>query len=168
MAARLAHDQPSFISGYAEALGGNPRARHGLQRLMAPWLGEEATWEIIVQCAYRVHIYEQGQQRQGDGSGVGARAGVSAEVVERVLNENGRLSRAELLRCRVRYLSDGVVLGSRDFVNGVFEQFRGNFGPKRKTGARALRFGDWGELCSARDLQYAPIAAPEATAESNR
>ena len=158
--AGLVRDPQSYRwCGYAEALGGNTRARQGLQRLMAPWLGEEATWEIV-QCAYRVHIYEQGQQRQGDGSGVGARVGISAEVVERVLNENGRLSRAELLRCRVRYFSDGVALGSRDFVNGVFEHFRSNFGPKRNSGARALRFGDWGGLCSARDLKYAPIAAP--------
>ena len=146
-------------SGYAEALGGNPQARKGLQQLMAPWLGEGAGWETV-RNAYRVHLYEQGRRREGDGLGVGARAGIRPDVVERVLSGNGRLSRPELLRCRVRYFSDGLALGSRDFVNNVFTQFRGNFGPRRKNGARALRHGDWGGLCAARDLMTAPITAP--------
>ena len=46
------------------------------------------------------------------------------------------MSRGELLRCRVRYFSDGVVLGSREFVESVFTVHRDQFGVKRKTGAR--------------------------------
>jgi hypothetical protein len=63
------------------------------------------------------------------------------------------------LRCRVRYFSDGVAIGSRVFVNDVFRLHRGNFGPKRQDGARPMRFAAWGGLCAARDLRLAPIAA---------
>ena len=33
--------------------------------------------------------------------------------LEKVLDAGGKLSKAELLHCRVRYFSDGVVLGSK-------------------------------------------------------
>jgi hypothetical protein len=50
----------------------------------------------------------------------------------------GKLSAAELIRLRVRYFADGVALGSREFVKGVFAQHRDFFSPKRKDGARRL------------------------------
>lgn len=36
------------------------------------------------------------------------------------------------------HFSDGVALGSSEYVNGIFEQFRDRFGEKRKTGAKKL------------------------------
>jgi hypothetical protein len=36
-------------------------------------------------------------------------------------NSKGKLTRWEILRCRVRYFCDGAVLGTKDFVNGIFE-----------------------------------------------
>jgi putative transposase len=49
------------------------------------------------------------------------------------------LTLAKILHCRVRYFTDGAVIGSRNFVNQTFEQARERFGPKRKDGARKLR-----------------------------
>jgi len=43
-----------------------------------------------------------------------------------------------MLRRRVRYFVDGLVIGSQGFVDGVFELSRGWFGPKRASGARRL------------------------------
>ena len=59
----------------------------------------------------------------------------------------------DLLRCRVRYFSDGLILGSRAFVDDMFDERRAHFGAKRKTGARKMRGGDWDGLCVARDLK---------------
>jgi hypothetical protein len=63
---------------------------------------------------------------------------------------------AAMLRRKVRYFSDGAVIGSRAFVDGLFEQCRDRFGPKRKSGARRMR-GRAGAaanlLWSARDLR---------------
>jgi len=57
---------------------------------------------------------------------------------------------------RVRYFTDGAVIGSRACVEECFTKARQRFGPKRKTGARKLR-GDAaaanGAIWSARDLQ---------------
>ncbi|MFT5473802.1 MAG: putative transposase [Candidatus Promineifilaceae bacterium] len=64
-----------------------------------------------------------------------------------------------LLRCRVRYFSDGAVMGSRAYVEDVFQRHRQQFGEKRKTGARPMRGGDWGDLMTARRLRLTPIRA---------
>ena len=38
---------------------------------------------------------------------------------------------AKMLRCRVRYFTDGAVIGSKEFVNEAFANARERFGPKR-------------------------------------
>eukprot|EP01047_Picozoa_sp_COSAG01_P118764 COSAG01_NODE_47452_length_390_cov_0.711340_2_plen_59_part_01 len=49
----------------------------------------------------------------------------------------------EALRCKVRYFSDGMTFGSRDFVNNVFKHARERFGEKRNSGARPLKGVGW-------------------------
>jgi len=63
---------------------------------------------------------------------------------------------SRMLRHKVRYFSDGAAIGSRAFVDGLFEQCRDRFGPKRTSGARKLRGRGAGAadlLWSARDLR---------------
>jgi len=45
------------------------------------------------------------------------------------------LGMVKMLRCRVRYLTDGAVIGSKEFVNEAFAQARERFSAKRKDGA---------------------------------
>ena len=59
----------------------------------------------------------------------------------------------ELLRCRVRYFTDGAVLGSSEFVQDQFEAFRKYLSEHRKSGPRRMRGGNWGGLTVLRDLQ---------------
>ncbi|NJM36941.1 MAG: hypothetical protein HC845_03170, partial [Akkermansiaceae bacterium] len=62
----------------------------------------------------------------------------------------------KMLRWKVRYFTDGAVIGSRAFVDDYFAQCRDRFGPKRKTGARKLRGNATaaaGLLWSLRDLR---------------
>jgi hypothetical protein len=102
---------------------------------------------------YRCWLFEDGRERTGPPSG-GAKkrarfpAGTSAAEKQRL----GKLSRAALLRCRVRYFTDGLVLGTKSYVEGVFESYRGHFGPKRRSGARALQEDAQGSLFTARHL----------------
>ena len=74
-----------------------------------------------------------------------------------MMARKGRLGRLEMLHCRVRYFSDGLALGTREFVNGVFARERNRFGPKRTSGARPLRYLDAGNLRTLRDLRLQPI-----------
>jgi hypothetical protein len=68
----------------------------------------------------------------------------------------GELPFGRMLRCRVRYFTDGAVIGSRQFVDEAFAGARHRFGPKRKDGARKLRgnaSAAAGILWSLRDLR---------------
>jgi len=85
-----------------------------------------------------------------------ARGGVDLVKRREVLSKRGRMSVGELIRHRVRYFSDGAVIGSREFVEAVFEANRERFGPKRQTGAR--RIGESAEpFFSLRQLRRRPV-----------
>jgi hypothetical protein len=66
------------------------------------------------------------------------------------------LTMAKMLRCRVRYFTDGAVIGSREFVNEAFAGARERFSERRKDGARRMRGSGKavkGVLWSMRDLR---------------
>lgn len=66
------------------------------------------------------------------------------------------LGMAKMLHARVRYFTDGAVIGSKSFVNEAFDAARERFSEKRKDGARRLRGNGEaaaGKLWSARDLR---------------
>ena len=138
--------------GYAEAVGGNKEARAGLRNVMLTLGAQSAVWGQVSH-KYRKLLYVRGEQTQ-------TKPGFAHEDVEQVLADDGKLSLPEVLRCRVRYFSDGVVLGSQVFVDDVFAKYRDEFGMKRKTGARAMRNGEWGGLCTMRDLRLQVISVP--------
>ena len=122
--------------GYAEALGGSRRAQRGLCKAQGKpvdgWKCADAA------AAYRCLLHAEGREvKDAQNENVVSR-GVTAESARAVLAEKGKLSPAELVRLRVRYFTDGVVLGSKEFVEGIFESQRERFGPKRKTGARRM------------------------------
>ncbi len=169
-------------TGYGEATGGSKRARRGLCRVMEAPLDswEEKRGELTPAEAYRCWLFGEGLEAgnaAGNAAGVdaaversgleatgrlkpalpSARTGFSKERVEAVLRSGGKLSRAELLRCRVRWFSDGVAIGSKAFVEGVFNGCRSYFGAKRKDGARKVREDAAGSLHALRDLRVNPI-----------
>jgi REP element-mobilizing transposase RayT len=139
--------------GYGAALGGEKKAREGLRRMMVAVLGRSDRGIDALLAAYRVEMMEKGREVKDRAGRVVVRAGFDPETVAKTLREGGRLSRFELLRCRVRYFSDGVVLGSKAFVEDVFEAHMDYFGPKRKDAARPMRGGAWEGLCTSRDLR---------------
>ncbi len=87
---------------------------------------------------YRVVMFEDGEERL-DEEGKVIRKGLSAGAVEKLLGKGGRLSKGQMLRCRVRYFTAGAVIGSKKFVNDVFDHSREHFGAKRRTGARKMK-----------------------------
>jgi REP element-mobilizing transposase RayT len=72
-----------------------------------------------------------------------ARKGFKRKDVKKVLAKGGKLSFGETIRCKVRYFSDGMAVGRREFVDQVFERSRSRFGEKRTSGARPMRGIAW-------------------------
>lgn len=96
----------------------------------------------------------------------GLRPGIAQAEVEKVCAEGGKLSRAEMLRCRVRYFTSGAVVGTRGFVNEVFAAKRDRFGASRREGARPMRGADFDGLCALRDLRRQVFGFGEEKASS--
>ena len=88
--------------------------------------------------AYRCILYASGREMKDAQNEKVVKRGVSVESARAVLAERGKLSPAELVRLRVRYFSDGAVLGSKAFVEGIFEAQRERFSPKTKQGAKRI------------------------------
>jgi hypothetical protein len=143
--------------GYAEAMAGNKKAQRGLGTVLSESLivsGEDFEDDWKTTCArYRMWIYDQGEEQEANENGNGARRGFSSEEVEIEIEREGEISLKEALRIRVRYFSDGAVMGSKSFVEKVFEANRQQFGSKRKTGARKMRGANWESLHVIRDLR---------------
>ena len=144
--------------GYGEAMGGGKAARLGLCQVAGHGERGEAAWNtpatpkgMSAAEVYRCWLFEDGKTRETRRDKA-AKGGFSTAAAEVEKKRKGKLSRAALLRCRVRYFSDGLVLGTKSYVDGVFEAYRGHFGPKRTSGARALREDAQGSLFTARQL----------------
>jgi putative transposase len=140
--------------GYAEALGGSRRAQRGLCKAIGkPVDGWQSAGAAE---AYRGILYAEGREVRDAQNEKVVKRGVSVEAARAVLAERAKLSPGELVRLRVRYFSDGAVLGSKAFVEGIFEAQREQFSPKRKRGARRIQ-----EMAppmySLRQLRQAPV-----------
>jgi hypothetical protein len=162
-------------SSYGEAMGATGRsgakAKAGLVRAwMADkgWEADARHWAGRVSREYRLLLLEEGTERTSET--VDAQGQRVTQVVRRGMDkgeaaaemarlEAGRnVALGRMLRWKVRYFTDGAVVGSRGFVDGLFAQCRERFGPKRKNGARKMRGSAAcaaGLLWSARDLRVA-------------
>jgi hypothetical protein len=156
------------------AKGNGKKARAGLVRAMRAHNGvaaDAAFWKEDVALEYRKILLagagervEERVEQSGELKKVVKRKGLTKDQLEaekRCLMEAeekrmGELPYGRMLRCRVRYFTDGAIIGSKEFVNAAFESSRERFGAKRKDGARHMRgsgSGAKGMLWTARDLR---------------
>jgi REP element-mobilizing transposase RayT len=141
-------------SSYGEAVGGGnkgngKKAREGLVRAYFCDQGvgfDAGKWEEVSQLYRRLMGLAIGRKPgQAEVSqstkGLGQATKNTAELLESEDNETALkdLGTAKMLRCRIRYFTDGAVIGSKEFVNEAFASARDRFGPKRKDGARKLK-----------------------------
>ena len=151
--------------GYSAALGGDRMAREGLAWIYSNQGPKENTpgWHTI-SGDYRQYLFEKGLELLADEStGCKGRLGFTAEQVEHEIKRRGKLPLHEVMLYRVRYFTDGVVIGSESFVNQVFAKRRDQLtspNSKRTTGARRMRGADWGGLTTLRDLRLNVIGHP--------
>ncbi|TVR53420.1 MAG: transposase [Puniceicoccaceae bacterium] len=131
------------FSGYGEACGGGAEARQGLISLLGAksWAASAAD--------YRMCLFGKGSGPAALGKG----HIIPQEAARAVMEAGGKLPLPVALRCRVRYFSDGLALGSKAFLEDFFANYRDLFGKKRTSGARPMLGADWGDLNVARDLR---------------
>ncbi len=154
-------------SSYGEAVGGGSKgngkkARAGLVRACMCHRGEgfnAERWKDVSRIYRRAMGLALG--RKSDRAEVSGRRVVTKNTAEMLASEDNEtvlpdLGMARMLRCRVRYFTDGAVIGSKEFVNEAFAAARDRFTEKRKDGARRMRGSGKaaaGVLWSVRDLR---------------
>lgn len=164
-------------SGYGAAMGGDPLAVEGLREIdkirhseaMHALTAEQSVEakpdavlpkrnSVEVLEAYRMLLYGRGEERGVAEDGSVLKKGFTREESQHVVAEGGRLPKAVYLRCRVRYFTDGAVMGSRSLVNEIFTTLKDRFGAKRKTGARLMRgLENEDKLYALRDLKQGVV-----------
>ncbi len=137
--------------GYAEAQGGDRSARRGLRRIVGQ--DDDAVSEPEVLGRYRLLLFGRSGRTGASGAGRGHAGGeVSADAIGAVESAGGVPSRHELLRGRVRYLTEGAAIGSHEFLERLFDGRREFFPPNRTVPGRRMRGGGWGELFALREV----------------
>ena len=132
--------------GYSAAVAGNPVVRHGLMSFLSGRSWNSAAAE------YRLNLFTTGGV-----AGHSEKKTIDRDAIRAELARGGRLSLPEILRLRVRHLTAGVAIGSKDFVNQIFQHHRSHFGPKRLDGARPIRGVPLPHLKTLRDLRVNAI-----------
>ena len=153
--------------GYGEAVAGNQKALEGVVRVLESNEGDsgavaQSLTPLERMEQYRVLLFEDGELVESDSRSPVTRAksnkkGMTPKQVAKVLESGGKLSQWQMLRCRIRYFSDGMVIGSKMFVDDFFVKNRESFSKGRKSGARKLRKIGGQRLHAIRDLQKRPV-----------
>jgi REP element-mobilizing transposase RayT len=126
---------------YANAVAGNAVARSGLSFV---WSDDE---EEALR-SHRLLLF-------GKGGLPGRGAAIPHEDALQVLEQGGILPVADVLRCRVRYFSDGAILGSAEFVRQLALSLNLARGRKRPIRVRGMLGADWQGLSVIRSLRRA-------------
>jgi REP element-mobilizing transposase RayT len=147
--AGLVEDPKDYrFCGYGEAVAAaseNHPARRGIGAIC----GAARSW-AEVQSHYREALFGTGSAPRAQGKAL------SAESFEQVLKRKGRLPLSTVLRCRVRYFSDGVVLGSQAYVQEKLSAYTQRHGRREKSSPHPLKpIADWGDLTTLRGLRTA-------------
>ncbi len=140
-------------SGYGEAVGRGDRSLDGISKLFCGM--DLNKGKVLAQ--YRKTLYCEGVRKLNGFTGAVSKPGFARAVTDKVLDEGGELSIPQLLRCRARYLTDGVVIGGKDYVDRMLNE-HGQFSAlRKKRGARRMKSGacEWNGLCMAGELRSA-------------
>jgi putative transposase len=147
--AGLVQDPKDYrFCGYGEAVGeGGRRIREGLQSVL-----ECSNWSTVMR-EYRMILFGKGTTVKRDGSAAGE---IAWENARKVLNDGGRLPVTAVLRCRVRYFSDGAALGSKTFVADVLREYQKLTGRRgRQKEPRPMLGAEWNDMTTLRGLRRA-------------
>jgi len=102
-----------------------------LSILGGPWSEAQAT--------YRHWLFGTATEARESG------APIDAALLAKVIAEGGRLPLSTVLRCRIRYFTDGAVLGSKAFVETHLLAYRALTGRRERTTVRPIPpVAEWG------------------------
>jgi putative transposase len=109
--------------------------------------GRDRAWSWS-QSSYRTLLFGVGTKEKCEANSL------SVSQLREVIAEGGTLSLATVLRCRVRFFTDGAVLGSREFVNSFLPCPEDSSPQQKPPKSKPLpQSTDWGPLFVLRRLR---------------
>jgi hypothetical protein len=149
--AGLIEDPKNYrFCGYAEAVAGCKPARTGLSLIWGTHADESARSRCSLEEALKNHrelIFGRRAAEPGLSK-------ISRERALKVLEEEDAvLPKAAVLRCRVRYFTDGAILGSQEFVRGFTGAWQMDRGRRYPPKVHLLRGADWQGLATIHGLR---------------
>jgi REP element-mobilizing transposase RayT len=154
--AGLVEDPKDYrFCGYAEAVAhsaGSRRSRacRGIEWIWRAYADGSLRGEHPVGMALQAHRELIFGKRASD-TGLSERSRDKAlKVLER---EGAILPKATVLRCRVRYFTDGAVLGSQDFVRNYLAAWQIKQERKRPPRVNEMQGADWGDMATLKGLR---------------
>jgi REP element-mobilizing transposase RayT len=143
------------FSGYAEAVArstgsGQAGACAGLRYIWKSYANGGLRQPFKVSEALQMHRSLMFGRRASE-PGLPERSRKQAlKVLE---EEDGQLPKAAVLRCRVRYFTDGAILGSEEFVRGFVGAWQIEKGRKYPPKVNRMRGANWGGLATIQGLR---------------
>lgn len=139
--------------GYAEAVAGDVLAQRGLAMVWADYVKEpngSSSAPGTISGALRAHRLLIFGKHASDARLPEMTRERALKVLEQ---EDGELPKSVMLRCRVRYFTDGAILGSPEFVRGFTGAWQMDRGRKHPPKVNAMRGSDWGDLAVIQGLR---------------
>ncbi len=123
--------------GYAEAVAGVKESREAIAFAMEGVAARSSSISKRL-AAYRCQLFATGGIPAVKNASGKPRKGFSTGQIELVRLAGGRLGLGEALRCKIRHFTEGLVLGSVEFVEAHFQRYRRHFSAYRTRGSRAI------------------------------
>jgi hypothetical protein len=150
--AGLVRDPKNYrFCGYAEAVAGRVGARRGLREIWGAYADGSARERLSAEEALRMHREVIFGHRAAD---PGLSEGERERALEMLKKGGAALPKAMVLRCRVRYFTDGAILGTQEYVRGLIVLWQLERGRQYPLKANLLGGADWAgaEAASGQDL----------------
>ncbi len=149
--AGLVNDPKDYrFCGYAEAVGGGDLARRGLRHIWAAYAGGSLEDSLSIREALRMHRELLFGHHAADPNLSPEQRDQAVKMLEK---DNAVLPKTTVLRCRVRYFSDGAILGSQMYVNRFIDVWQSEKRRKHRPKANLLKGAAWQDLACIQALR---------------
>jgi REP element-mobilizing transposase RayT len=148
-AVRHAHGRRGSLRLRSESSTGQA-ARRGLALVWAAHADGSVGSRRSMDGALKSHRELIFGKRASDGNASEMSRKKALKVLEK---EDAILPKATVLRCRVRYFTDGAILGSQEYVRGFVGAWQMERGRKHPPKVNALRGADWQDMACIQGLR---------------
>lgn len=131
--------------GYAEAVAGEVRARKGLRKI---WSDRKCDIPAAL-ASHRLLMFGKAAVDGGQNRSKLSRQ----DAVEVLEKRKGELPKSVMLRCRVRYFTDGAILGSAEYVRGFTDIWQHERQRKYPPRVNELPGANWGDLATIKGFR---------------